>query len=75
MRWVNGEDDARDRLARHGPASVALAEKAEAVLDVVAYHEPLCEWTGCHGCQLRQALQAWADAQQEPGWAALVLGT
>ncbi len=58
MRWVNGEDDARDRLARLGPASVALAVALE--LAHRAFRKCLRPTT----CQACDALQDWADAQQ-----------
>ena len=68
MRWVNGEDDTRARLADLGGPSVALAEALENWLTLAEdEHAAWCsgeESNFADPCDCgRQALAAWAEAQ------------
>ncbi len=71
MRWVNGEDDARDRLAALGPPSVALAVALWDVTKDKCYcdaHQQVFSADDdliapCPHEIAGEALQDWADAQ------------
>ena len=62
MRWVNGEDDVRARLAALGPPSVALAEVLWELNEAVKKYGLFLNMRTAD-----KALAVWADAQHGAG--------